>query len=94
LLAHPLHQLIDGDDIVAVVTKERGIDGQFPLPTFGEEKNGVASDGSVNRRALLFEIGNKFKECPGIENCSGKAVRPNLACLLNDVNILRLEGLA
>jgi hypothetical protein len=53
--AEPFHQLIQRDDVVAMILQRRRSDGKFVAAGFGEVVSGVAGYGSIDRGGF-FEV--------------------------------------
>ena len=90
LAAQPFHKAIERDNVIAVVAQRRRSDRQFELALLGEEINRLFLHFRVER-SFLLEIRQQLANAPRIEQCTRKAVLPNLARLLEHVNIFFAE---
>ena len=90
LASKPLHELVQRDDVVAVIAKERWRDGKLELRFFCEEVDAFLDHLRVER-SFFFEIGQKFCNRTGIEQSSREAVLSDLAGFLEDVDIFFAE---
>ena len=90
LASEPLHELIQRDDVVAMVAEERRCDGKLEFRFFGEEVDAFLDHLRVERR-FFFKVGQQFRNRTGIEQGSGEAVLSDLAGFLEDVDIFFAE---
>ena len=90
LASEPLHELVQRDDVVAVIAKERRCDGKLEFRFFCEEVDAFLDHFRVERR-LLFEVGQQFRNRTGVEQSSREAVLSDLAGFLEDVDIFLAE---
>ena len=84
--AHPFHNFVEGDDIVAFVFERRRREREAEGRIFGEEKSGVIGDRSVEGRGI-FVIGDEFGESFGIHDGAGELVGADFASFFEDVDI-------
>ena len=87
LAAQPLHELVDGDDIVAVIAHRRRSDGKLEFAGAGQEVNRLLHDRGIERR-FLFEAGKQLAHGTRIKQRAGEAMRANVARLLQQVDVL------
>src|SRR5579885_3196703 len=87
LLAHPLDELVQRDDIVAVVAQRRRNDGQLTGLVFAEEIDGLLQDLGIERR-FLFESRKKLPHGARVEQSSGEAVLADFAGLFEHVDVV------
>ncbi len=88
--AEPFHELVERDDVVAVILQRRRRDGELVRIAFGEVVSGVAGDGSVERRGF-FEVGDEFAEGARVHDGAGELMGADFAGLFEDVDIFRGE---
>ena len=62
----PLHEFVDGDDVVAVVAQRRRHDGEFVLARPGEEIDGLLGDLGVDG-GLGLEAGEELAHGAGVQ---------------------------
>ena len=86
-LTEPLHQLIERDDVVAVVPQRRRSDRKLQRAGGGEEIGRIVGDGSIERRGLL-EVRNQLAQSARVHDRAGELVRAEFARLLEHINIL------
>ena len=82
LTGEPLHELVERDDVVAVVLERRRRDRKRHLAALGEEIHRVVMHRARERRALGFEIGNQILQRAWVEHRARQHVRARLACLV------------
>ena len=70
LLGHPLGDIAQADDVVAVVVGKRGQDhvGNAKSRLFAQKNVGVVGDGLVQRGALGFPVWDQFGQCLGVHD--------------------------
>ena len=90
LAAQPLHKSVQRNHVVAVVAQKRRRDRQLELALLGEEINRFLRDLGIERRFLL-KSRKQFAHRPRIKQRARKTVLPNLARLLQHVNIFFAE---
>ncbi len=66
LAAQPLHEAIQGDDVIAVIAQRGRRDGQLELALFGEKVNGLFRHLGIER-GFFFESGKEFAHGSRIE---------------------------
>ena len=87
LAAKPLHELVDGDDVVAVIAHRRRRDGELEFAGAGQEVNRFFHNRRVERRFLL-EAGKQFAHGAWIEQRTGEAMRADVTRLLQQIDVL------
>ena len=88
--AQPLYELVNRDDIVAVVAHGRRRDGKLELAGAGQVVDRFLDHLGVERR-FLFEVGQQLAHGTGIEERARKTMRAHLAGFLQQVNIFLAE---
>ena len=88
--AQPLHELVDRDDVVAVIAHGRRRDGKLELAGARQEVDRFFGHGGVERRFFL-EVGQQLAHGARIEQRAGEAVRAHIAGLFQQVNIFLAE---
>src|SRR5580704_14354880 len=86
----PLHELVDGNDVVAVIAQRRRRDRQLELPVLRQEVNGLFVALRVER-SFLFEARKKLTHGSRVEQGAGQAVLADLTGLLQNVDVLFAE---
>ena len=84
--AEPFHELVERNDVVAVILQRRRRDGKLVRAFLGEVVGGIAGDGRIERRGFL-EIGDQFAQRARVHDRAGKLVRADFAGLFEDVDI-------
>ena len=88
--AQPLHQTVDGGDVVPMITQEGRLDGKSKSTFLGEVIDRVFLDGS-ERRSGLLEVGDEFTKRTRVEDRAGEIMPADLAGLFENVDIFRIE---
>ena len=81
---HPLLEVAERDDVVSVVLKRRGKDGEADLSALREVEEIVGRDRALDGRALGDEVGEKLRQRPGIQHAARDPVRADLGGFLED----------
>ena len=84
--AEPFHQLVERDDVVAMILQRRRSDGKFVAAGFGEVVGRVAGNGSVERSGF-FEVRDELAQSARVHDRAGKLVRADFAAFFQDVDI-------
>ena len=90
LAAHPLHETVERDDVVAMVAQRRRRDGKFELALLREKVDSFFRDFGVEWRFFL-ESGKKFAHGTRIKQRAGETVLADLAGFLEHVDVLFAE---
>src|SRR4029077_15962797 len=90
LAAQPLHELVQRDDIVAVVAQKRRRNRELEFRFLGKEVNRFLRDLSVERRIFL-EIRQQLRNRARIEQGPRETVLSNLTRLLQYVDVFFAE---
>src|SRR5262249_4340456 len=88
--SQPLHESIERDDVVAVISERRWDDRELQLPRSCEEVHLIVMNFRCERHTLRLEIGYQVRKCRRIENGARQHVRADLSCLLEDSDGERL----
>ena len=83
--AEPLHQLVQRDNVIAVVPQRRRRDRQFPGAAGRQKIGGIIGDRRVERRRFR-KIRHEFGQSAGIEHGAGELVRADFASLFENVD--------
>ncbi len=81
-LGHPLHQLVQRHQQVAVIDERRRNDRKAECSAFSQEVDTIVRDRRRDRRTLRLEVGNQLAERRRIQNRARQDMRASLACLL------------
>ncbi|MDT4856373.1 hypothetical protein FQZ97_907610 [compost metagenome] len=83
LLAHPLHDVAQADDVVALVveTGRQQPVGRAARAGFGQEQELVLRDGHVQRRAFFLPVGDEFGQRQRVHDGAGQDVRTQFRAL-------------
>ena len=74
-----------------MVAQEGWVDGQSKLMPRSEKMHGIPGHWRIERSAARFEVWNQLAQRARIEHRAGKAVRPDLACLFQNIDIFQAE---
>src|SRR5882762_10334253 len=85
LPAQPLHELIQRDDVVAMIAQRWRSDGEFEL-ALGRQKVDSFFGALRIDRGFLLETGKQLTHGARVEQGAGKAVLANLTGLFKDVD--------
>src|SRR5262249_29040663 len=86
LLSEPSGELVQGDDVVAVVLKRCWNDREPELTRLGQEQDVIFLNRILDRSAFLFPVWHQFIDATRIHDCAGDDVRTDLLSLLQNSN--------
>ncbi len=88
--AEPLDELIEGDDVIALVLEGRRRNRKAEGRIFREQQCRIIRNGRIQRRALL-KTRHQLRQRPRIHDRTGKLVRPDLAPFFENVDVFSGE---